>query len=454
MGKPSARITDSCAHGGKVITGEPTVIIGGRPASRIGDNHVCPAVCPGPAPHVGGPIIPPCAVNVIIGGRPAARIGDKAICACAIDSIVTGEPTVLIGTSSAGMPVVSSRIPAHESVKKQKVSAKKPSPKGPTGEAAPTTAPLVSNLQRAGVKQGVPAAPGATSLSLAQDLAAQVREGLPRKARPMMSAVAVDRRTGKVYSGVSGRPHPTPHPQLKDRVEARKGVRPPDWEPENCAEFQAVNAALHGGARLEDLEVATVVTKSSKPRERCNHCKVTTRGATATTDNMVGGVGASSAAAGADAGEDEGPKPGHLGAYHGQEMTLSCGIASCRMVIEKMSNEDWPEKTLRKEAEKLCGYDDLRGTPFFQLPNLLQAHGVKCSGPSNLSFDDLARSADPTHPAIVDVGKHAIVVDKVITGPGGQRLVRVRDPLHGPGLMEEQAFKDRYEGQAITTSRW
>jgi len=111
MGKPAARITDSTAHGGKIVQGEVTVLIGSKPASRITDNHVCPAVCPGPVPHVGGPIIPPCAVNVLIGGLPAARITDKAICACAIDTIVTGENTVLIGTSSSGMPRIRSRIP-------------------------------------------------------------------------------------------------------------------------------------------------------------------------------------------------------------------------------------------------------------------------------------------------------------------------------------------------------
>jgi len=429
------------------------VIIGGKPAARIADNHLCPAVCPGPAPHVGGPIIPPCAVNVIVGGRPAARIGDKAICACAIDSIVTGEFTVLIGTSSAGMPVVPSRIPVHKSVKKSTFKSQAPSKKGPTGEAAPTSAPLVSRLQEAGVKQGVPAPEGATSLSLAQDLAKQVKAGLSNKKRPMMSSVAVDRRTGKVFSGISGKPYPKPHPQLADRVKARTGIKPPNWDPENCAEFKAVNAALYGGANLADLELATVVTKSGKAQERCDHCQVTTRGAAATTDNMVGGAGAVPAAAAAP-GEDEGPKPGHMGAFHAQEHTLSCGIASCRMVIENINSEDWPEKTLRKEAEKVCGFDDMKGTAFFHLPNLLQAHGINSSGPSNMSFDDLARSADPTHPAIVDVGKHAIVVDKVIPGPGGQRLVRVRDPQRGPGLMEEQAFKERYQGQAITTRKW
>ena len=51
----------------------------GMPAARITDMHVCPAVT-GVVPHVGGPIIPPCAVTVLIGGLPAARITDMLTC--------------------------------------------------------------------------------------------------------------------------------------------------------------------------------------------------------------------------------------------------------------------------------------------------------------------------------------------------------------------------------------
>ena len=67
------------------------------PASRMTDMHVCPAVCPGPAPHVGGPILPPCEPTVLIGNLPAARVSDKAVCACAVDTIAKGSGTVLIG---------------------------------------------------------------------------------------------------------------------------------------------------------------------------------------------------------------------------------------------------------------------------------------------------------------------------------------------------------------------
>ncbi len=71
------------------------------PAARLGDMHTCPMVDPGPKPHVGGPILPPCEVTVIICGQPAARVGDKAFCVGPPDTIAMGSPTVLIGKKMA-----------------------------------------------------------------------------------------------------------------------------------------------------------------------------------------------------------------------------------------------------------------------------------------------------------------------------------------------------------------
>lgn len=65
------------------------------PAARVTDMHVCPMVT-GLVPHVGGPILPPCAVQVLIGGLPAARITDLATCVGPPDVIVMGSSTVLI----------------------------------------------------------------------------------------------------------------------------------------------------------------------------------------------------------------------------------------------------------------------------------------------------------------------------------------------------------------------
>ncbi len=104
MGKPAARLGDMTAHGGSIVMGLPTVLIGGMPAARVGDMHVCPMVTPGvpPIPHVGGPILPPGGIGVLIGGMPAARLGDMAVCVGPPSTIILGCMTVLIGETGGG----------------------------------------------------------------------------------------------------------------------------------------------------------------------------------------------------------------------------------------------------------------------------------------------------------------------------------------------------------------
>lgn len=99
MGMPAARIGDTTSHGGAIVAGAPTVLIGSMPAARVSDMHTCPMATPGtpPIPHVGGPVLPPGGVTVLICGLPAARVGDMATCVGPPDSIVKGEFTVLIG---------------------------------------------------------------------------------------------------------------------------------------------------------------------------------------------------------------------------------------------------------------------------------------------------------------------------------------------------------------------
>jgi uncharacterized Zn-binding protein involved in type VI secretion len=99
MTKPAARLGDQTAHGGVISAGYPQVLIGGKPAARVGDMHTCPMATPGtpPVPHVGGPIMPPGSATVLIGGQPAARLGDMAVCTGPPDSIIVGDATVLIG---------------------------------------------------------------------------------------------------------------------------------------------------------------------------------------------------------------------------------------------------------------------------------------------------------------------------------------------------------------------
>ena len=103
MGKPAARMGDPTAHGGTIVMGFPMVLIGGMPAARLGDMHVCPMMTPAvpPIPHVGGPILLGSPM-VLIGGQPAARMGDMATCVGPPSTILMGCPTVLIGEGGSG----------------------------------------------------------------------------------------------------------------------------------------------------------------------------------------------------------------------------------------------------------------------------------------------------------------------------------------------------------------
>ena len=57
-----------------------------------------PAVVP--VPHVGGPIVGPGVPTVLIGGLPASVVGDMLTCVGPPDSLVKGSATVMI----AGRP--------------------------------------------------------------------------------------------------------------------------------------------------------------------------------------------------------------------------------------------------------------------------------------------------------------------------------------------------------------
>ena len=80
MPMPAARMGDQTAHGGVIVVGLPTVLIGGQPAARVGDMHTCPMVT-GVVPHVGGPITGPGSPTVLIGGH-ARRAGERHVYLC------------------------------------------------------------------------------------------------------------------------------------------------------------------------------------------------------------------------------------------------------------------------------------------------------------------------------------------------------------------------------------
>lgn len=72
----------------------------GQPVARIGDNHVCPMVDPGPKPHVGGPVSTGC-FTVLFGGSPAAQVGSVAVCVGPPDAVSMGSTSTIVG----GVPV-------------------------------------------------------------------------------------------------------------------------------------------------------------------------------------------------------------------------------------------------------------------------------------------------------------------------------------------------------------
>jgi uncharacterized Zn-binding protein involved in type VI secretion len=66
----------------------------------MGDMHICPMLT-AVVPHVGGPVLAPCAPNVLIVGQPAARMGDMSLCVGPPDVIAMGSPMVLINGQPA-----------------------------------------------------------------------------------------------------------------------------------------------------------------------------------------------------------------------------------------------------------------------------------------------------------------------------------------------------------------
>ncbi len=83
----AARIADSTADGVITGAGVPTVLIGNIPAAVVGDIST-PASGNIPLPFAVG------SFSVLIGGKPALRLGDTALNGSAI---VKGCTSVLIG---------------------------------------------------------------------------------------------------------------------------------------------------------------------------------------------------------------------------------------------------------------------------------------------------------------------------------------------------------------------
>lgn len=93
---PAARIGDPTSHGTPLGPGpgSPNVFIGGKPAWRAAsDVHACPLASPNP--HASGVVVMGSS-TVFINSLPAVRQGDFVTEAGPPNSIVMGEPTVMI----------------------------------------------------------------------------------------------------------------------------------------------------------------------------------------------------------------------------------------------------------------------------------------------------------------------------------------------------------------------
>jgi len=94
----ASRVGDLTSHGTPLSPGigSVNVLIGGKPAWRaVADFHTCPLVT-GLVPHVGG-VVALGSTTVLINNLPAARQGDQIVEVGPPNTIVMGEPTVIIG---------------------------------------------------------------------------------------------------------------------------------------------------------------------------------------------------------------------------------------------------------------------------------------------------------------------------------------------------------------------
>ena len=98
MGQPAATVGSQTSHGTPFAPGigSINILIGKKPALRVGlDFHICP-LFDGPKPHVGG-VVSLGSTTVFFNNMPAVRMGDLIVEAGAPNAIVIGENTVLVG---------------------------------------------------------------------------------------------------------------------------------------------------------------------------------------------------------------------------------------------------------------------------------------------------------------------------------------------------------------------
>ena len=99
----------------------------------------------------------------------------------------------------------------------------------------------------------------------AQAAAAKIRGGGGKT--PTMTSAAVDSSTGKVYTGTSGYNGSVP-----PEINVPNPSKTP-WSAANCVDVAACSAAIADGAKLENLQVAIVRTRTGVVAPPCPNCQ-------------------------------------------------------------------------------------------------------------------------------------------------------------------------------------
>jgi RHS repeat-associated protein len=146
------------------------------------------------------------------------------------------------------------------------------------------TEALVNVLKKAGVDDKTIRSlrlPTGKAEEEVKEYAAEIKKN---KSRPTKVSVVRDLATGKTYKGKSGYPHPSKINKKLAKNSPKKSKE--EWEVCNCAEFKAANDALNDGAKIFNLEVHTVTTKSGKNADRCKNCSITLQNTATTSDKF------------------------------------------------------------------------------------------------------------------------------------------------------------------------
>lgn len=313
--QPAARVGDSLQCGARISAGSPDVIIGGAQVTTLEIEPEIPdwlnmtllAAGIGSAVVLAGPVV---ALVGLAGSLGLGSLAEEA----------GGE---LFGEGSDGqkvMSLVGSMVGGGFLARASAMKFRVPRVNfmgiqfGPrVVRPAYDLGNMVGGRTGAFIRNGVRGIPRTQPEAHAQRAAAQMRSTMSKSQqnKHKMTSTAIDRSKPDADPVIetSGAPRPTPeevHPKLRPSY-PKKSLE--DWHIENCAEFKAVNRALHRGSRLEDLDVATVRTMTGKAVPRCANCMQTIQGARVSTDPVsagtAAGVGTVEGASGAPQASDQ-----------------------------------------------------------------------------------------------------------------------------------------------------